>query len=73
MQIAIMGIALGLNLVIILFKIHKNRHLDATIDGTILATLAWLFSGTVTGLMIGTIGSSIVSLYLLAIPPKVRI
>ena len=72
-QIAIMGISLGINIIVILYKWRKQRYLDATIDGSILALIGFIFQGTISGLMIGTIGSSVVSIYLLIFPPKLNI
>ena len=70
METLLMGAALGINLIVIMYKLRKGRILDGTIDGAVLVSLGLLMSGTITGLMIATIGSSVVSLYLLASPPK---
>jgi Zn-dependent membrane protease YugP len=51
-------------------KIERKRISDAILDGFILVLLGFLFSGTIAGLMIGTIASAIVSLYLMISPPK---
>ena len=69
----IAGIAVAFNLMIIKIKIEKKRYSDATLDGSLLILLGLLFSGTITGLMIGTVASSIISIYLYFFPPKVKI
>ena len=68
--IAVLGIALSFNFIIILWKFQHNRTSDALLDSTLLALVGFIFSSTITGLMIGTIASAIISLYLLAFPPK---
>jgi hypothetical protein len=64
------GIAVAFNLLILLWKIRKERILDAMIDGGFLIAVAVLFSGSYGALVVGTIASAIVSLYLLISPPK---
>ena len=68
--ILIMGIALAFNFLIIKWKFEHNRTSDAALDAGLLALIGVVFSSTITGLMIGTIASAIISLYLLAFPPK---
>ncbi len=68
--ILIMGVALAFNLIIIKHKLEHNRTSDAALDAGLLALIGVVFSSTITGLMIGTIASAIISLYLLAFPPK---
>ena len=68
--ILMMGAALSFNLIIIKIKIEHNRKTDAALDAGLLALIGVVFSSTITGLMIGTIASAIISLYLLAFPPK---
>jgi hypothetical protein len=70
--LAIAAIATAFNFLIILWKFNHKRWSDASLDLIILATIAILFSGTVTGLQIGMIASMLVSLYLLANPPQME-
>lgn len=68
--ILIIGIATGFNFIIIMWK-YKTGYLEsAVIDFLILCGLAWMFSGTITGMAVGMVASCIVSLYLLISPPK---
>lgn len=67
----IIGIAVALNIVLVIWKLRNDRVADGTVDGILLVAVAWLFSGSEALLIIGTIGSAITSLYLLASPVKV--
>jgi len=71
MELLIMGLAVSFNIVIILWKFSKDRIADAILDGAILAIVTYVFSGTYSALVVGTIASCVVSLYLLINPPKV--
>lgn len=74
----IIGFAVAFNILIIIWKLrHKDpftgeldRTADGLIDGALLVAVALLFSGSEGLLIIGTIGSAIVSLYLLISPIK---
>lgn len=72
MTLLLMGIATGFNFCIIVWKFKRQRWLDAVIDTFIMAAICVLFSGTISGLSIGMIGSAICSLYLLVSPPKFK-
>lgn len=67
----IIGIAVALNIVLVIWKLRNDRVADGIVDGILLIAVAWLFSGSEALLIIGTIGSAITSLYLLASPVKV--
>ncbi len=69
-MILIMGVALAFNFLIIKWKFEHHRTTDAFLDTGLLILIGIVFSSTITGLMIGTIASAIISLYLLAFPPK---
>ena len=70
MEALIIGIAAGFNFLIIKWKIEKGRYSDAVLDGFLLFLLAVMFGQTLGGMIIATIGSAMVSLALLANPPK---
>lgn len=70
MEYLIIGLAVAFNLLIVLWKFQKGRILDAIIDGSLLVLVAMVFSGTYGALVVGTVGSAVVSLYLLVNPPK---
>ena len=69
LPILMMGIAVAFNLIIIKMKIERYRYEDASLDSAILVLLGWLFSGSIAGLMIGTIASAFISIYLFISPP----
>jgi uncharacterized protein (DUF983 family) len=69
-SIFIMGTAVAFNVLIIKWKLEHDRLSDALLDGFILVILSFVFMGTISGLMVGTVASAVVSLFLLASPPK---
>ena len=70
MEALLIGIATAFNALIIKWKVEKLRYEDAALDVLVLVVLASLFSGSMGGMVIATISSFIVSIYLLASPPK---
>lgn len=71
MELIIIGIAVAFNILIVIWKLRNNRVIDGIVDGALLTAVAIVFSGSTAALIIGTIGSAIVSIYLLASPIKV--
>ena len=67
--IGIIALSVSMNVIIIKWKYEHHRDADATLDLGLLILVAVVFSGTISGLMIGTIASAIISLYLLVSPP----
>ncbi len=65
----LIGLATAFNALVIKWKVEKLRYEDAAFDVLILFILASLFSGSMGGMIIATISSFIVSLYLLVSPP----
>ena len=65
MAYLVMGIALAFNLIIIKYKLDKDRTLDAVLDAGALILLGIVFGGTISGLIIATIASAIISFWLL--------
>ena len=70
MEFTIIGIAVFFNLAIIKWKIDKERYLDAGLDFAALVAITIFFSGSYSGLVVGTIASALFSVYLLISPPK---
>jgi hypothetical protein len=73
MEFLIIGMATAMNVLIIKWKLEKKRYEDAGFDAAILVLLSLVFSGTYGGLVVATIASAIISLYLIASPPKFAI
>lgn len=70
MENVYVGIAVFFNLAIIIWKVEKKRYPDAALDSFLLFLVAYLFSGSYDALVAGTVASALVSLLLLARPPK---
>jgi len=69
MEALLIGIATAFNVLIIKWKVEHGRYEDAALDTLVLLVLASIFAGTMGGLIIATISSFIVSIYLLFSPP----
>ena len=70
MEFLITGIAVAFNLMVIKWKYEKKRYSDAALDATCLFIVTTVFSGTYGSLVVGTIASAIISIYLYIFPPK---
>lgn len=69
MGLLLIGIAVAFNFLTIKVKLEKHRYADAILDASLLAILSFLFGGTYSGLVVSTIASAIISLYLYKYPP----
>lgn len=69
MEFLILGIVVALNIIIIKMKFERKRHEDAIFDSLLLLGVTVVFGGSYAGLIVGTIASLFISLYLLASPP----
>jgi hypothetical protein len=72
MELLIIGVAVAANILLILIKYERKRYQDATLDLILLLTVTVVFGGSFGGLVVSTIASAIISLYLLANPPKLN-
>ena len=70
MEFLIIGIVVALNIVFIKMKFDKGRTEDAVFDSILLAVVTLLFSGSYAGLVVATIASLFISIFLFASPPK---
>ena len=70
MEFILIGIAVAFNIIIVVWKFRRGRLLDGLLDSLFLVLVALLFSVSTAALIVGTIGSLIVSLYLLISPPR---
>lgn len=70
MELVIIGIAVFFNIAVLKWKFDKGRTTEAIIDASLLGGVMFLFSGSFNALVVGTIASALVSLYLLISPPK---
>jgi len=69
MEFLILGIVVASNIIIIKMKFDKGRTEDGIFDTLLLLGITILFSGSYAGLIVGTIASLFISLFLLASPP----
>lgn len=72
MEFILIGLAVFFNLVILKWKIDKTRYMDAFLDATLLTLVMFVFSGSYGALVVGTIASALVSIYLLFSPLKIN-
>jgi len=70
MEIVIFGLIAAFNMLIIVVKFRMERYSDAILDSGILFILNYMAAGTLTGMMIVTIASLTVSIFLFISPPK---
>lgn len=70
MGLLLVGIAVAFNIIIIMIKFKKCRYEDAVLDSILLTIVAIVFGGSYSGLVVGTISSAIISIYLLISPPS---
>ena len=66
----VIAISVFSNIAVIKWKFEHNRLGDAILDLVVLILISFVFMGTISGLTIGTLASSMFSLYLLISPPK---
>ena len=71
MEVLLLALTVAFNLIIILWKFNHKRYFDTLIDSSLLVAVAVVFSGSYAALAVGTIGSCIVSIYLLISPPRI--
>ena len=62
--LVLIGIAVSFNFLVILKKYKDHRWFNATIDMLLLAIICIVFGGSFSALVVGTIGSAIISIYL---------
>ncbi len=65
------AIVIAFSFIVIKAKLEHYRWYDAILDLFALIVLGVIFAGTVSGMVIAMIASTIVSIYLWFFPPKV--
>lgn len=66
----VIGIAVAFNFLVIKAKFEHNRYSDAALDLILLVIISFLFAGSFGGLVVATVASAIISVYLYFYPPK---
>jgi hypothetical protein len=69
MEAVIIAIAAAFNLLIIKWKVEHHRYQDAILDTILLVILSSVFANSLGGMIIATISSFMISIYLLFSPP----
>ena len=72
MEAFIIGIVVAANIIFILYKVKKQRYSDAILDFILLALVTVVFMGSYAGLVVGTVASLVVSIYLYRNPPTIN-
>lgn len=70
MEILFIAVAVFLNFGLLKWKMDKDRWADVSVDVATLLALAWLFGGTMGGMIIALVAGAMMSIYLLVSPPK---
>ena len=70
MEFILIGFAVFFNIAFIKWKYDRKRYSDAALDSALMLGVMFLFSGSYGALVIGTIASALVSIYLFISPPK---
>lgn len=70
MEFLIIGFAVAANIIIIKMKFDRKRYEDGIFDTILLILITIIFGGSYAGLVVGTIASFFISLYLFSSPPK---
>lgn len=73
MEFLLVGLAVFFNIAFIKWKFDKSRYADATLDLTLLVIVMLLFSGSYGALVVGTVASAFISLFLYFSPPKFNV
>jgi len=69
MEVFIIGLIVAANIIFIIYKFTKGRFPDAILDSILLGAVTVVFMGSYAGLVVGTIASLCVSIYLYYNPP----
>jgi hypothetical protein len=70
MEFLLIGLATAINVIIVKMKFERKRWEDATFDLGLLILITIVFGGSYAGLVVGTIASMVISIYLYASPPQ---
>jgi len=69
MEFLVIGVAVAFNFLVIKAKFEHKRLADATLDLILLTVISLLFAGSFGGLVVATIASAIISIFLYFFPP----
>jgi len=69
-ELLIIGLVSALNLIILKIKIDLKRYADSALDLTLFVMFMMFSGGTLGGIIIATIGSLVISIFLYFSPPR---
>ncbi len=69
MELLVIGIIVALNIIIVMLKVRHSRTADAILDASLLLLVTIVFGGSYAGLVVATVASLIISIYLFLHPP----
>ena len=70
MEFIIIGIAVAFNFLVIKVKFERKRYADGILDLALLTIISFLFAGSFGGLVVATVASALISIFLFVFPPK---
>jgi len=70
MEFIIIGIAVAFNFLVIKVKFERKRYADGILDLALLTIISFLFAGSFGGLVVATVASALISVFLFVFPPK---
>jgi len=70
MEFIIIGLAVAFNFLVIKVKFERKRYADGILDLTLLTIISFLFAGSFGGLVVATVASALISIFLFVFPPK---
>lgn len=73
MELLVIGVVVAANFIFIMFKYEQGRLLDASLDAILLTLVTIVFMGSYAGLVVGTVASLLISIYLYYKPPKIKL
>lgn len=73
MEFLLIGLAVAFNCMVIKVKFERGRTADGALDAALLVLITVVFSGTYGALVVGTIASAFISIFLLINPPKLGV
>jgi hypothetical protein len=69
MEVLLIGIVTAINIIVVKMKFERGRWEDGSLDLTLLVIITLVFGGSYAGLVVGTVASMVISIYLYASPP----
>jgi len=70
MELLIIGIVTGFNVLVIIYKYNAGRESESVLDLILFGVVVYMTAGSLGGMQVGMIASAIVSMYLYFNPPK---